>query len=180
MRRRTDPGLSLAALLLLTACGTPAQPGNEARPAADAPAGQGLETLARESGALADAPSRDPAGAYGHSYEGGRDRLCLVPDGAERFRFAVEVRFGSEEYCKGQGVARRSADTLILDFDGGHCTVVARYEGDRILLPGALDIGCASLCSRRGSLAGVSLPRIADGAAAARAMTDVDQRPLCD
>jgi hypothetical protein len=119
-----------------------------------------LESLAVESGALDDRTARDPVGSYGRTYEGGRDRLCIVPDDGEgRYRFGAEMRIGDEGRCSGSGTARYAGDRLIFNFAGGTCLIVARYEGDRIVMPGAVDVACASLCSDRGSLAGVTFPR---------------------
>lgn len=173
--------LALAAFSGLAGCGGAA--GDESDPP-DSPTARELDALALETGALPDRAQTDPAGRYGRRYEGGSDRLCLVPDGsasAGRYRFGAETRIGQDEYCRGQGSARRSADKLLLRFDGAgrDCLIVARYEGDKIVLPGSLDLNCAVLCSSRGSFAGVSFPRVdRDGAAAAR-MTGEDGRALC-
>jgi hypothetical protein len=140
----------------------------------------GLESLAVESGALDDLTARDPVGSYGRTYEGGRDRLCIVPDDGEgRYRFGAEMRIGDEGRCGGSGTARYAGDRLIFNFAGGTCLIVARYEGDRIVMPGAVDVACASLCSDRGSLAGVTFPRTGNDQAAARRARTHDGDRLC-
>jgi hypothetical protein len=139
-----------------------------------------LESLAVESGALDDLTARDPVGSYGRTYEGGRDRLCIVPDDGEgRYRFGAEMRIGDEGRCSGSGTARYAGDRLIFNFAGGTCLIVARYEGDRIVMPGAVDVACASLCSDRGSLAGVTFPRTGHDQAAARRAKTHDGDRLC-
>jgi hypothetical protein len=139
-----------------------------------------LESLAVESGALDDLTARDPVGSYGRTYEGGRDRLCIVPDDGEgRYRFGAEMRIGDEGRCGGSGTARYAGDRLIFNFAGGTCLIVARYEGDRIVMPGAVDVACASLCSDRGSLAGVTFPRTGNDQAAARRSKTHDGDRLC-
>ncbi len=144
-----------------------------------------LDSLALESGALPDRAELDPAGRYGRQYEGGSDSLCLVPEagGRGRYRFGAETRIGQDEYCTGSGQAKLSADTLILRFEGAggnsDCLAVARYEGDKIVFPGGLDVGCAALCSSRGSFAGVSFPRIDRDVAQARRMKDRVGNALC-
>lgn len=146
-------------------------------------ASEQLDELALETGALPDHSQIDPAGRYGRAYEGGSDSLCLVPDGSARGRytFGAETRIGREEYCRGSGHARLSADKLLLRFDGAgkECLIVARYEGDAVVMPGGLDLKCAELCSSRGSFAGVSYPRIDRDAGAARNMVDARKAPLC-
>lgn len=122
-----------------------------------------LETLAAERGVIGETHSENPVGSYGRTYDGGQDRLCLAAidearDDGMTYAVGVEIRIGEEEYCRGSGVARRADDALILQLADG-CTIAARYEGDRLVMPGAVDAACASLCSTRGSLAGVTFPR---------------------
>ena len=146
-------------------------------------ASQELDALAQESGALPGKEERDPVGRYARRYEGGSDRLCLIAEDGKRgrYRFGAETRIGEEEYCRGTGTATLSKDKLLLRFggNGSACLVVARYEGDGIVLPGALDLSCAALCSSRGSFAGARFPRIDHDPKAAQAMTDATERPLC-
>ena len=110
-----------------------------ARPSATA---DSLDALAMESGALPDQSAENPVGRYGRRYEGGADRLCIIPDSeeSERYRFGAEMRIGGDEYCRGAGEARIDGDTLSLRFEGigEGCTIEARYDGDRLVLPGQL------------------------------------------
>lgn len=181
MPRPTDAGRLLPlvlAVLAVSACGErPEQAGGQEKGAV----ANGLDQLALESGVLADVADRDPAGSYGRSYDGGRDRFCIAPHEGEdgRYRFGAEMRIGGDEYCRGIGTARRAGERLILSFAGGACVIVARYEGDRVVLPGAVDTACASLCSSRGSFAGVTFPLISGGERAARDVASVDGQPLC-
>jgi len=170
------------ALAMLAACNN--DPGTaESDEAPASPAAEGLDALALESGALPDRDETEPAGRYGRRYDGGSDSFCLVPDGSARgrYRFGAETRIGGDEYCRGTGMARRAGDKLLLRFEGrgGDCRIVARYEGDKIVMPGGLDVACAAVCSSRGSFAGVAFPRIDRDVAAARRMQDRDQVPLC-
>lgn len=170
----------LAVLVLgLTACGDATDRVGSAQESS--PTGDSLDSLALESGALPDSVQVDPAGRYGRRYDGGSDSLCLVPDGGARgrYRFGAETRIGQDEYCRGAGRAKLSADKLLLNFEGAQCTIVARYEGDEIVFPGGLDAQCGALCSSRGSFAGVSFPRIDRDVAAARQMRDRRKAVLC-
>ena len=183
-RRGLGPATALA-LLLLCGCDDAGDGGGE-RAAEQAPsaAASDLDALALESGALPDRAGIDPAGSYGRNYDGGRDRFCLVPDGNARgrYRFGAEMRIGQDEYCRGRGTAKLSADKLLLRFEGQgepRCMIVARYEGDQLVMPGALDVSCAQLCSSRGSFAGVTFPRVDRDPAQARRLTGADGTPLC-
>lgn len=185
---RTSRGWSLLVALVasssLTGCNNDPDPIVADSPSsADSPAARDLDALALETGALPDQSASSPAGRYARRYEGGSDRLCVTPDGAsrDRYRFGAETRIGQDEYCRGTGSAKLSADKLLLRFDGAgkDCMIVARYEGDKIVLPGGLDVACAALCSSRGSFSGVSFPLVDHDVAAAQKMTDKDERPLC-
>ncbi|WP_298395934.1 hypothetical protein [Sphingobium sp.] len=172
--------ISSAFLILLAACQRmPA--GEIAAPDGGAASASGLERAAIESGAIADASKISPVGLYQHSHEAGRDALCVIPGKNGQYRFGLEAVFGEEPNCRGHGAARRAGDKLILSFKGGdRCIIVAQYDGDQISLPGVVDMACADLCEGRGSLEGVSFPRIASDAATALRARDRGNAPLCD
>lgn len=173
--RRPDPALSL--LLLIAACQRP-----EPAPVAganDAVSSSPLERAAIESGLVADVDRVSPVGLYQRRHEAGHDRLCVVPDGPDRFRFGIEVVFGAHERCGGRGTARRAGDKLILRFPGDGCTIVAQYDGDRVATPGVIDLHCAALCEARGSLEGVVFPRLAYDRGAALNARNADGDALC-
>lgn len=137
-----------------------------------------LERAALETGAIADAGRISPVGLYRNRHEAGADQLCIAPgESEERMRFALEARFGGESGCRGHGTVRRAGERLIFNFARSACLVVAGYEGDRIAFPGAVDVDCASLCSERGALDGVSFPRFTrEPAPSAK---DSEGQPLC-
>lgn len=171
---------SLAALLFLAAC----QQG-DAPPSSSIEDGaslaSGLERAAIDSGVIADAGRLSPVGLYQRRHEAGRDAFCIIPGTSGDFRFGTEAIFGEEQSCRGRGTARRAGDKLIFHFSGGDgCIIVAQYDGDQIFLPGVVDMKCADLCEGRGSLEGVSLPRIAGDAASALRVRDRSGAALCD
>ncbi len=170
----------LIALTSLAGCDDPQQAESETASMAS----RELDSLARETGALPDSDQINPAGAYSRRYEGGGDSLCVVAEGVSgrRFRFGAETRIGREEYCLGRGEARLAGSKLLLEFEatsGQQCTIVADYEGDRIVLPGSVDLSCAGLCSDRGSFAGVRFPRVSREEAGALSLKDRAGRSLC-
>ena len=165
--------------LLLSACA----PGGGQQAAAGAggnAAMSSLERAALETGVISNASTVSPVGLFATQHEAGRDQLCLVPEKDKHFRFGVEVVFGTEQYCRGKGTARQAGDKLIMNFsDRSKCLVVAQYDGDRISLPGALDVKCDDLCTGRGSLEGVSLGRITNDATSAMKATDRSRNAMC-
>ncbi|MBA4091119.1 MAG: hypothetical protein C0494_11085 [Sphingobium sp.] len=175
------PRASLALLLLLAACQrAPTAADAAASDAGGAPA-SGLERAAIESGAITDTGKTSPVGLYQRSHEAGRDLLCVMPAKDAAFRFGLQANFGEDQSCRGQGTARRAGDKLILSFKGGdRCIVVAQYDGDQVALPGVVDMACADLCEGRGTLEGVSFPRIANDAASALRARDSDGKALCE
>lgn len=171
---------SLAVLLLLAACQRGGAPSSSAI-GTEASSTTGLEQAAIQSGVIADASRMSPVGLYQRSHEAGRDALCVIPGKAGNFRFGAEASFGDEENCRGEGTARRAGDKLILTFSGGdHCIIVAQYDGDQLSLPGVVDMKCTEICRGRGSLEGVSFPRITNDAASALRANDAKGKPLCE
>lgn len=175
-------GLIGLVALMLVGCGDGSSEREDRaeRPSATA---DSLDALAMESGALPDQSSEIPVGRFGRRYDGGVDRLCIVPEseGSERYRFGAEMLIGGDEYCRGAGEARIDGNTLSLRFEGigEGCTIDARYDGDRLVMPGQLGMACNLLCSSRGSFAGTAFPRIDRDAAAAAQMRDANKALLC-
>ena len=180
--RRADAWLILPLLCAASACQRPEPMQARAGDVAESSPASGLERAAIETGVVADAARMSPVGLFARRHEAGRDALCLIPDGAKpkHFAFGLETMFGSDEYCRGHGVARRTGDKLVLQFSGRtQCIVVADYEGDRVAMPGVADMKCADLCKGRGSLEGVTFPRLASDASSALAAKDRDGAALC-
>jgi hypothetical protein len=182
--RRTSLALLL---LLLNGCErspTPEEGGAaqaSAPSSAAGPSSSALERAALEAGLVTDASHISPVGLYQRSHEAGRDLLCMVPDKERKYRFGLEAIFGTEQSCRGGGTARRVGDKLILHFSGrSDCLVVAQYEGDRVALPGVLDVKCSNLCSARGSLEGVAFPRLSSDPGVARNARDKAGDRLCE
>ena len=169
--------ISIAMLLLATACrGSDAPSSAIGEGSSLAP---GLERAAIDSGVIADAARLSPIGLYQRTHEAGRDALCLIPDKLGDFRFGTRLSFGEDQSCRGEGKARQAGDKLILHFAGSGCIIVARYDGDQLTFPGVVDVKCADLCEGRGSMEGVTLPRITNDAASALRAQDADGRALC-
>lgn len=156
------------ALLLLSCSHTSAPPSGAANTA-------DLESAAIRAGVIDDPASVDLTGLYARD----TDRLCIVPQGTA-FRIGVSIDFGDQLECNGAGTVTRSGGSLHVSFPGASgCEFDARFEGDRILFPGALPDACQSLCSRRASLAGLTVDRLSDSRSEAAAMRDAAGRRSC-
>jgi hypothetical protein len=172
---------SWALLFLLAACHDPASLPDEGRAGTAADQQSVLEEAALEAGVIADASNTAVPGLYQRRHEAGRDSLCVRPGEGRRYRFALEAIFGAEQYCRGAGTARPVGDKVILHFAGrSQCLIVAQYDGDRIVLPGVVDLKCGEVCTGRGSLEGVNFPRLSSDPAAARSILDRDGDLLCE
>ena len=178
MRR---PSLVLLALTLVACQQQAATPEASTRTDTSVVPASALEQAARDNGLVADVARVSPVGLYQQRHEAGRNSLCVRPGTNGRYRFGVEAVFGAEEACRGTGTARRAGDKLILRFSGrSQCTIVVQYEGDRVAMPGVVDVACAKLCAANGSFEGVSFPRIAADEQAAKAIRDHDGNVLCE
>lgn len=150
-----DAVAATAALLLLAACGqsAPDAPGVPADP------GNPLERAARARG-IVRAEASVPTGVFERSHDLGRDAMCVVPDGADKWRFALTAAFGPGLVCAARGTITRDGDGWRMRFTGAEgCEAEVREEEDELRLPGVLPPQCARLCPSRASLAGLRLPR---------------------
>jgi hypothetical protein len=165
-------------VLLLAACGQDGRQADRSAARSSAPSSP-LEGAALKAGVIVDAAAVSPVGLYRHRHEAGLDSLCIVKGTDGVLDFGLEAMFGEGVKCRGHGTLRASGDKLIMNFARSACLIVAGYEGDRVSLPGALDMQCASLCSERGSLEGVSFPRVSREEGVARDARGENRNRLC-
>ncbi|WP_230769119.1 hypothetical protein [Sphingomonas sp. Leaf4] len=153
-------------LLLLAAC---------SGPGGDAPAqgGAALEAAAIERGIVRDPATRAATGLLAR--EG--DRLCLIERG-DTVRIGGFIDYGDGIGCTARGSATRMGETLSVDFGQG-CRFDAGFDGDRVRFPGKLPAGCERLCTRRASLAGLTLDRLSESASEAEALRTPKGVALC-
>jgi hypothetical protein len=149
-------------ILLLAGCGRPAP---EAKAVdEDNP----LELAARERG-IVRPESADLTGVFERRHDIGRDAMCVVADGAGRWRFALTASYGPGLSCEARGSAVREGQGWRLDFAGAEgCSAVVHEDEDELRLPGRLPPQCEKLCPNRASLSGLRLPRASWAAADAR------------
>lgn len=157
-----------AALLLLGGC--QGQSGPDARPTPS-----GLEAAAIEAGVISDPANTDPTGLYARD----RDKICVVPS-ATAFHIGVHVDYGDDYFCNGSGEATRTGEMLHVDLTiAPGCSFDAKFDGDRIAIPGRLPDACQKACSKRASLAGLNVERLSDSPSEAAALRDGRGRMLC-
>lgn len=152
--RRAEIALAIAALLL-TGCGRPAP--EESAKGVDA--NNPLEVAARERGVVRP-EAATPVGVFERTHDLGRDAMCVVPDGAGKWRFAVTAAFGPSVSCTANGTMVREGAGWRIRFVGAEgCEALVHEEDDELRLPGSLPSQCNLLCPARASLSGLRLPR---------------------
>lgn len=163
---RKASAAALLSTLLLASCGRPAPEADDKRVDAANP----LEIAARERGIVRpQAPA--PTGVFERTHDLGRDAMCVVPDGAGQWRFALTAAFGPGLACTARGAMVRDGEGLRLRFAGAEgCEARVQEEEDELQLPGSLPSACQSICPQRASLAGLRLPRISWSEADARGL----------
>ena len=162
--------LALPLLLALSACSSaPQAPQQVGQP-------QDLESAAVERGMVRDPRDTDIAGLYARD----TDRVCIV-QGDDGYRIGAFVDYGDKITCSGSGNVTRVGDKLHIQLgaDADGCSFDARFDGDKLYFPGNVPDGCAKLCARRASYAGLEVSRLSESAAEARAMRDPQGRVLC-
>lgn len=134
-----------------------------------------LETAAIASGVIPDPSGVDLTGLYARD----ADRICVVPDRVD-FRIGIFVDYGDGQACSGAGTVAKDGETLKINLGAGNgCVFDARFEGDRIVLPGQLPQSCSALCVGRASVAALDVRRLSDSVSEAAALRDAGGKLLC-
>lgn len=165
---RHKAGVTIAGFMFLAACSSQSAP--DARPTPSS-----LEAAAIEAGVISDPANSDPTGLYARD----RDKICVVPS-ATAFRVGIFVDYGNDYFCSGSGEATRAGETLHVDLTSAPgCSFDAKFDGDRIAVPGNVPDACQKACSKRASLAGLNVERLSDSPSEAAALRDGRGRMLC-
>lgn len=173
MMRKASAALALTlSLSLLAACGRPAADDGPKGIDADNP----LEMAARERGVVRPEAS-SPVGVFERTHDLGRDAMCVIPDGAGQWRFAVTAAFGPGLSCTAGGTMVREGAGWRMRFAGVEgCEALVHEEEDELRLPGNLPQQCTRLCPARASLSGLRLPRASWSADDAGGLRMTDRR----
>ncbi len=135
-----------------------------------------LEVAARARGVVR-AEVDSPAGVFERRHDLGRDAMCVVPDGAGKWRFTVTASFGTSLSCLASGTMVREGADWRMRFAGvENCEALVHEDGDELRLPGSLPPQCARLCPNHASLSGLRLPRASWSADDARGLQIADRR----
>lgn len=168
--RKASAALMLA--LLLAGCERPASSESGQGIDADNP----LEQAARERGVVRP-DAATPVGVFERNHDLGRDAMCVVPDGAGQWRFAITAAYGPALSCNASGTMTRDADGWRLRFAGAAgCEAVVQEHEDELRLPGSLPQQCDRLCPARASLSGLRMPRASWSADDARGLQIRDRQ----
>lgn len=150
----------LLGLVLVTGCGADAG-GNQAVPAPRAK----VDTTSL-AGLYEGGPSLQP------------NQMCMIGDTASRAAFGIVARGANS--CAGSGIAEREGDVLRLTMSGDQaCTIEARVEGGRVILPSSVPEGCSYYCSPGASLAGLDFDKKGSGRDEALKASDPVGESLC-
>ena len=154
-------------MLLLVAC--------SGKPAEKTQAPQDLETAAIERGLVTDPKDTEIAGLYARD----TDRICIVP-AALGYRIGAYVDYGDRITCSGTGTVSRAGEALRIKLGSDdRCSFDAKFQGEKIIFPGALPEGCSRLCAQRASFAGLEVERMSESVAEAAAMRDAGGKRMC-
>jgi hypothetical protein len=167
----------LIALVLVTGCGGPAQPGNDA-----AAGGNGVspEAAARDAVGQAVATAR-LTGLYEGGEPGRPNQLCIVDRGTGDARFGIIVWGAGLRSCSGAGDAVREGGRLRLRMAGDEaCVVEARIDGGTVTLADTIPEGCGYYCAAPARFEGAVLARRGSTAEDAMKAKDLVGDPLCE
>lgn len=167
--RKASAALALA-VLLLAGCDRPTSSETSGESGQGIDADNPLEQAARERGVVRP-DAATPVGVFERTHDLGRDAMCVVPDGAGQWRFAVTAAYGPALSCNASGTMIRDGDGWRLRFAGvDGCEAVVQEHEDELRMPGSLPPQCDKLCPARASLSGLRLPRASWSADDARGL----------
>ena len=168
------PDIRLALLfgaLLVTGCDRSAPEAND-----EIDTHNPLEVAARARGVVRP-DTATPTGVFERAHDLGRDAMCVVPDGAGQWRFAVTASYGPGLSCIANGTMARDGEGWRMRFAGADgCEALVREEDDELRLPGRLPSQCDKLCPAHASLSGLFLPRASWDQADAKRLQMRDRR----
>jgi hypothetical protein len=142
-----------------------------------------LEQAAIETGIIPDPATLNLEGLYEAGTELENDRFCAVQKG-DSYNVGVFVYYGGDQICEGRGEGVLDGEIARLtlrasDDDASSCELEVVYDGTQIVFPGAIPDTCKAICTRRASLAGVSIPLVESGGQSALRARGNDTQRLC-
>ena len=139
-----------------------------------------LEKAAIEAGVIPDIANVTLSGAFERQSDLGVDRFCAVGNDERGYQVGIIAVFGPDSKCEGIGEAQRSGENVRISLTNAKpCQFTASFDGVELRLPGKLPEGCASYCSPRAGLDGVSFYLVGEGDAVARSTRGRDIESLC-
>ncbi len=140
----------------------------------------GLEKAAIEAGVIPDVRNVSLSGAFERQSDLGQDRFCAVGNDEAGYQIGLLAVFGPDSKCEGLGAARRLGEDVEIVLDSEQrCGFTASFDGVSLRFPGNLPESCASYCTPRAVLDGVSFYLVGEGDAVARSTRGREIDSLC-
>ena len=174
---------ALFALALLAACSDDTVPANDGEAAvegnADNSVGNALDEAAVDVGLIPGESKIAFEGSFERRSDLGTDRFCAVADGDD-YRIGLLSVYGADSQCEARGTASRDGENVTIALDGKEeCRFIAHFDGIELAFPGVLPDGCATYCSDRASMSGLSYYFVDQGKTAAAAQRGRKLERLC-
>jgi hypothetical protein len=118
-------------------------------------------------------------------YEGGegsrRNQMCMIEREVRSTTFGFVTWGSGDTNCSGSGLATRDGDRLRLQLDGDEsCTLEARIDGRRVILPQNIPPACNRYyCGAGAQMTGANFEKVGGAEADAMRAVDLVGDPLC-
>lgn len=178
-KHRVRWGCALLSVFSLVACD---QVSKEQGSASGAPREQlsPLEQAAIDAGVIPDVRNVSLSGAFERQSDLGEDRFCAVGNDERGYQIGLLAVFGPDSKCEGLGAAERVGEDVQITLDSEQrCSFTASFDGVALRFPGNLPDSCASYCTPRAVLDGVSFNLVGEGDAVARSTRGRAIESLC-
>lgn len=171
--------LSLLLAFSLMACGEISAEPDQSGEAAEEQLSS-LEKAAIEAGVIPDVRNVSLSGAFERQSDLGEDRFCAVGSDESGYQIGLLAVFGPDSKCEGLGAAERNGEDIQITLESKQrCRFTASFDGVALQLPGELPESCASYCTPRAGLNGVSFYLVGEGDAVARSTRGREIENLC-
>ncbi|MEH6756366.1 MAG: hypothetical protein V7676_02505 [Parasphingorhabdus sp.] len=139
-----------------------------------------LEQAAIDAGVIPDVRNVSLSGAFERQSDLGEDRFCAVGNDERGYQVGLLAVFGPDSKCEALGAAERVGEDVRITLDSEQeCSFTASFDGVALKFPGNLPSSCASYCTPRALLDGVSFSLVGEGDAVARSTRGREIEDLC-
>ena len=172
-------GWAFLSVCMLVACGPVSKEHSEATRESSENLSP-LERAAIDAGVIPDVRNVSLSGAFERQSDLGEDRFCAVGNDEHGYQVGLLAVFGPDSKCEGLGAAERVGEEIQITLDSEQrCRFTASFDGVALRFPGNLPDSCASYCTPRAVLDGVSFFLVGEGDAVARSTRGREIENLC-